>query len=75
MGECQQDNWQVRHSRSLTVTPDNCCDQMGARSVRERMDHLYSNPDMSDLTITATDHNWGWGQTTQEFIVRPDYLL
>ena len=44
--------------------------QMVARSVRERMDHLYNNPDMSDLNITATDAAWGWGQTSQEFIVR-----
>ena len=74
MGECQKD-WQVRADRG-SVTIDNTCDhQMAARSVRERMDHLYGNPDMSDLTITASDQNWGWGQTQQEFIVRlPDIL-
>ena len=44
-------------------------DQKGASSVRERMDHLYNNPDMSDLTITAVDQSWSWGQTSQEFIV------
>ena len=44
-------------------------DQKGASSVRERMDHLYNNPDMSDLTITAVDQTWSWGQTSQEFIV------
>ena len=72
MGECQQD-WQVRGDRGGVTIDNNYCDQqMAARSVRERMDHLYSNPDMSDLTITATDHNWGWGQTSQEFIVRLD---
>jgi len=42
--------------------------QKGASSVRERMDHLYNNPDMSDLTITAVDQSWSWGQTSQEFI-------
>ena len=34
------------------------------------MDHLYDNPDMSDLTIYATDNSWSWGQTSKEFIVR-----
>ena len=34
------------------------------------MDHLFNNPDMSDLTIAATDPSWSWGQTNQEFIVR-----
>ena len=72
MGECQQGDWQVREPRSVIVTAANNCHQMAARSVRERMDHLYNNPDMSDLTITASDHNWGWGQTSQEFIVRFD---
>ena len=43
--------------------------QKGATSVRERMDHLYNNPDMSDLTISAEDRAWCWGQTSQEFIV------
>jgi len=42
--------------------------QKGATSVRERMDHLYNNPDMSDLTISAEDRAWCWGQTSQEFI-------
>ena len=42
---------------------------MAATSVRERMDHLYNNPDMSDLTISATDQDWSWGNTSQEFIV------
>ena len=37
--------------------------------MRERMDHLYNNPDMSDLTISATDQAWSWGNTSQEFIV------
>ena len=74
MGECQKD-WQVRADRG-SVTIDNTCDhQMAARSVRERMDHLYSNPDMSDLTITASDNNWGWGQTQQEFIVSSQNIL
>ena len=33
------------------------------------MDHLFDNPDMSDLSITATDTTWSWGQTSKEFIV------
>ena len=43
--------------------------EVAATSVRERMDHLYNNPDMSDLTISATDQDWSWGNTSQEFIV------
>ena len=70
MGECQQPgDWPQVRVQYQAPGADNCV-QMGARSVRERMDHLYSNPDMSDLTIIASDHNWGWGQTSQEFIVR-----
>ena len=34
------------------------------------MDHLYNNPDMSDLIISATDQTWSWGQTQQDFIVK-----
>ena len=45
------------------------CLEVAATSVRERMDHLYNNPDMSDLTIAATDQDWSWGNTSQEFIV------
>ena len=30
--------------------------EVAATSVRERMDHLYNNPDMSDLTIAATEY-------------------
>ena len=45
------------------------CLEVAATSVRERMDHLYNNPDMSDLTISATDQAWSWGNTSQEFIV------
>jgi len=42
--------------------------QAGATSVRDRMDHLYNNPDMSDLHITAVDEQWSWGQTVKDFI-------
>ena len=44
--------------------------QAGATSVRDRMDHLYNNPDMADLQIVAVDELWSWGQTTKDFIVR-----
>ena len=39
------------------------------------MDHLFNNPDMSDLTIAATDQTWSWGQTSQEFIVRYHLII
>lgn len=42
--------------------------QAGATSVRDRMDHLYNNPDMSDLHIIAVDELWSWGQTVKDFI-------
>jgi len=42
--------------------------QAGATSVRDRMDHLYNNPDMSDLQIMAVDELWSWGQTVKDFI-------
>jgi len=42
--------------------------QAGATSVRDRMDHLYNNPDMSDLQIMAVDEVWSWGQTKKDFI-------
>ena len=44
--------------------------QAGATTVRERMDHLFNNPDMADLSISAADPGWTWGQTTKEFTVR-----
>jgi len=42
--------------------------QAGSTSVRDRMDHLYNNPDMSDLHIMAVDEQWSWGQTVKDFI-------
>ena len=44
--------------------------QAGATTVRDRMDHLFNNPDMADLSISAADPGWTWGQTTKEFTVR-----
>ena len=38
-----------------------------ATSVRDRMDFLYNNMDMSDLIILAADEQWWWGQTVKEF--------
>ena len=42
--------------------------------MRDRMDHLYNNPDMSDLQIMAVDELWSWGQTVKDFIVRSQKL-
>lgn len=36
--------------------------------MRDRMDHLFNNPDMSDLNIVAVDELWSWGQTVKDFI-------
>ena len=72
MGDCKAEDWQVLNNYSgenkFYFSP--FITQLTAKSVRERMDHLFNNPDMSDLTIAATDPSWSWGQTSQEFIVR-----
>lgn len=39
-----------------------------ATCIRDRMDHLYNNSDMSDLHIVAADEAWWWGQTVKDFI-------
>jgi len=42
--------------------------QTGSSSVRERMDHLFNNPDMADLEISVTDEKWQWGENKKDFM-------
>ena len=67
----QSDNWfcRIPELAFSSFTKPLVC-QAGATSVRDRMDHLYNNPDMADLQIVAVDELWSWGQTSKDFIVK-----
>jgi len=41
--------------------------QTGSTSVRDRMDHLFNNPDMADIDIHVADEHWQWGETKKEY--------
>ena len=38
-------------------------------NIRERTEYLYSNREMSDLSILACDENWWFGDTVKDFTV------
>ena len=65
-GHCEQG---VMHSMYIVHF------QGTATSVRDRLDFLYNNMDMSDLIILAADEQWWWGQTVKEFTAHRLYAV